>query len=69
MAYGIDEYRPGDYDDLSLDSPDCDLCGEEPDGDMGIFWDATRQTDIDGPTGGTVWAHAQCGIDAGLPPA
>ncbi len=68
MAYGIDDYRPGDYDDdLSLDSPGCDNWGADSDGDMGTFWDQTLQTDVDGPIGGNVWAHAQCGIDAGLP--
>ena len=32
---------------------------EDPDFEMGIFWDADNDANI--------WAHAQCGVDAGLP--
>jgi hypothetical protein len=37
----------------------CQLCGEDPDAEMGEFWDETG--------GNSVIAHAQCGLDAGLP--
>jgi hypothetical protein len=40
------------------DAENCKLCGEDPDFEMGIFWDKIRDE--------SVWAHAQCGIDAGL---
>lgn len=39
--------------------PECGLCGEPQDGETGEFWDADRDE--------SVVAHAQCGIDAGLP--
>lgn len=41
-----------------MDENECELCGEGADAEMGIFWN--RETN-DG-----IWAHAQCGIDAGL---
>lgn len=41
-----------------MDTDDCELCGEGPDNEMGFFIDDDRTE--------TVWAHAQCGEDAGL---
>lgn len=41
--------------------PECDLCGEPQDGEMGEFWDQDKEE--------SVVAHAQCGLDAGLPMA
>lgn len=38
---------------------ECELCGEAPDAEMGEFWDKAKDR--------SVYAHAQCGIDAGLP--
>lgn len=38
---------------------ECELCGEDADGEMGEF--------TGGPLGVRVVAHAQCGLDAGLP--
>ena len=37
---------------------ECDLCGEGVDAEMGEFWNMEQEE--------SVYAHAQCGIDAGL---
>ncbi len=39
----------------------CDLCGEDIENDAGLFWDPKA--------GQNVFAHDQCGRDAGLSPA
>lgn len=36
----------------------CELCGEPADDEMGEFWDEDTET--------SVYAHAQCGLDAEL---
>lgn len=41
-----------------MDEDECTLCGEGADAEMGIFWDKIKNE--------SVWAHAQCGLDAGL---
>lgn len=41
-----------------MDQDDCELCGEGPDAEMGMFSDVDRTE--------SVWAHAGCGEDAGL---
>lgn len=41
-----------------MDLDECELCGEEPDGEMAQFQDDDR-TEV-------VWCHAGCGEDAGL---
>jgi hypothetical protein len=42
-----------------INPENCELCGEPLDAETGEFWDEAAD---DG-----VVAHAQCGIDAGLP--
>lgn len=42
-----------------MDTDVCTLCGEDADAEMGEFWDEAKDT--------SVYAHAQCGLDAGLP--
>lgn len=42
-----------------MNEDECTLCGEDADAEMGIFWDQANDE--------SVYAHAQCGIDAGLP--
>lgn len=41
-----------------MDDDSCQLCDEDADAEMGFFID--RENDE------TVWAHAQCGYDAGM---
>lgn len=41
-----------------MDLDECELCGEGPDAEMGMFQDSDRTEQV--------WAHAQCGEDAGL---
>lgn len=41
-----------------MDQDDCELCGEGPDAEMGMFQDVDRTEQV--------WAHAGCGEDAGL---
>jgi len=47
--------------DLATEEDPCDLCGEDIDGNSGLFWDPEKLK--------AVFAHDQCGIDAGLNPA
>jgi hypothetical protein len=42
-----------------MDDDSCQLCDEGPDDEMGLFIDRENENT-------TVWAHAQCGYDAGL---
>lgn len=42
----------------TVNEDECELCGEDADAEMGIFWDPN--------TNNGVWAHAQCGVDGGL---
>lgn len=42
-----------------MNEDECELCGEDADAEMGIFWDRTKNEGV--------YAHAQCGIDADLP--
>lgn len=44
---------------MATDAEECELCGEAADAEMGEFWDAGKDK--------SVVAHAQCGLDAGLP--
>lgn len=41
-----------------MDDDSCQLCDEDADNEMGLFFDRENQE--------TVWAHAQCGYDAGM---
>lgn len=40
------------------DADECSLCGEDADAEMGEFWDEAKDEGV--------YAHAQCGLDAGL---
>jgi hypothetical protein len=61
------EFLPGVVDRLKAEghwagtpgAEPCGLCGEDADAEMGEFWDAAKDE--------SVYAHAQCGVDAGLP--
>lgn len=44
-----------------LNENECEICGEPADDEMGEFWDYKKQD--------SVYAHAQCGLDANLPMA
>lgn len=48
--------RLADERDL-MDTDECELCGEDADGETGFFT---------GHDGEMVWAHGQCGEDEGL---
>jgi len=41
-----------------MDDDSCQLCDEDADNEMGLFITTDRTE--------TVWAHAQCGYDAGM---